>query len=255
MAKDRLSSLLVAGIIGVNGYGILSWAQKGTRVPLSLMDSMMKVTFPAYSRLQDHPELLKKTLEKSIFFVSFMIFPALAGISLVAPDFIQIIPKYSKWAPAIFPLYLLCLNAAIAAVTTPLTNAFNAVGRITLTTKLMVMWTALTWIFYPFLSIRYGYLGTAWATLLVGLSSFVVWYLSDKIFNTNIFILVFKPFVATIIMIVALVTLSSYVSNLYLLVVLKVVLGLLVYFSFHWYFSNQEIKWFWNQLKCLLVKK
>ena len=57
------------------------------------------------------------------------------------------------------------MNFAIASVTTPITNAFNAIGRIKLTTKLMLMWTALTWIFYPLLSLRYGYLGTAAAAL------------------------------------------------------------------------------------------
>ena len=56
VAKDRLSNLLVAGIIGRESFGILSWAQKGPRVPLSLMDAVMKVTFPTFSRLQDQPE-------------------------------------------------------------------------------------------------------------------------------------------------------------------------------------------------------
>ena len=167
MAKDRLSNLFVAGIIGRDAFGILSWAQKGPRVPLSFMDAIMRVTFPTFARIQEQKDFLRRSIEKSIYYISFFVFPALAGIAVIAPDVINLIPKYGKWLPAVVPLYFYAINAAIAAVTTPLTNAFNAVGKITITTKLMIMWTVLTWIFYPLLSYRYGYMGTALAALIV----------------------------------------------------------------------------------------
>jgi O-antigen/teichoic acid export membrane protein len=185
LAKDRFSSLFVAGIIGRESFGILSWAQKGPRIPLSFMDAIMKISFPTFSRIQDHPEFLKKSISKSIFFIALIVFPALAGIAVISNDFINIIPKYSKWSPALIPLYLFSISYAIAAVTTPITNAFNAVGKIKTTTKLMIMWTVLTWIFYPILSIRYGFLGTASASVIVGLSSVVVWWLAFTSFKVN----------------------------------------------------------------------
>lgn len=246
MAKDKLSNVFVGGIIGRESFGLLSWAQKGPRIPLSLMDAIMKVTFPTFSRLQDHPDILRQSLRRSLYFIAFFVFPALAGISLTATDFIHLVPKYTKWLPAVVPLYFYALNAALAAVTTPITNAFNAVGQIRLTTKLMIMWTILTWIFYPLFSRQFGYLGTAAATLLVGLSSFVVWHLSSKVFQVNVLSAIFHPLVSTIVMTVLL--LLSFSSPL----PLKIIIGILSYSLYHLLFSRREINWFYLQVKPLL---
>ena len=135
-----------------------------------------------------------------MLFRSFFVFPTLAGIAMIAPDIINLIPKYNKWLPAIVPLYFYAVSAAIAAVTTPLTNAFNAVGKISITTKLMIMWTVLTWIFYPFLSYKFGYLGTSLATVIVGSSSFVVWYIANQVFNINTLKTIIHPLFASLLM-------------------------------------------------------
>lgn len=255
MAKDRLSNLFVAGIIGRDSFGILSWAQKGPRLPLSFMDAIMRVTFPTFSRIQEQKEFLKRSIEKSIFYISFFVFPALAGIALVAPDVINIIPKYGKWLPAVVPLYFYAANAAIAAVTTPLTNAFNAVGKITITTRLMIMWTVLTWIFYPLLSYKFGYIGTAVATLIVGSSSFLVWYIADRVFSINTLKTIFHPLASSVLMVLVLVLTNRLQLNLLFLIPLKIVLGILIYFIYNLYFSRTEIKWFLNQTKWLSNKK
>ena len=95
-------------------------------------------------------------------------------------------------------LYFFAISYAIASVTTPITNAFNATGKIKTTTKLMLMWTILTWIFYPILSYKFGYIGTAAAALVVGMSSFVVWHLAKKYFEVNIFKTILHPLIATL---------------------------------------------------------
>ena len=251
MAKDRLSNLLVAGILGRSSFGLLAWAQKGTRIPLSLMDAVMKVTFPTFSRLQSQKEVLKKSIERSTFFIALLTFPALTGIALVAPDFIALIPKYGKWLPALVPLYFYSASAAIASVTTPLTNAFNAIGKITLTTKFMIMWTLLTWPTYFFLSKNFGYVGTSWAVLIVGSSSFVVWLTADKIFSVNIFKTVASPFLSSLLMALALLALSQTRLPPPLLLTSKIIIGLLVYSVYHLLFSLPQLKWFVNQLKSL----
>lgn len=254
LAKDRLSNLLVAGLIGRDGFGILSWAQKGPKIPLSFMDAIMKITFPTFSRLQDHPEILKKSLEKSIYFISLFVFPASIGIALIAPSLIQIIPKYTKWLPAIIPLYFYSANVAIASITSPLTNAFNAIGKITLTTKLMVMWTILTWILYPWFTIKYGYIGTSIATLSVGSSSIIVWILARKIFDLNILKTVFHPFIGSLIMMVCVLSFQSLSLNNWQNFIGSIFVGLSIFISYNLIFSKQEIVWFWHQLQCLKNK-
>lgn len=255
VAKDRLSNLFVAQIIGTTSFGILAWAQKGPRMPLSFMDAIMKITFPTFSRLQEHKDLLKKSLDKSLFFIALVVFPALVGISFVGLDFIYIVPKYTKWLPAIFPMYLYSLNYAIAAITTPITNAFNAVGKITLTTKFMVMWTILTWIFFPLLSWKFGYIGTVWASVIVGISSFIVWFIAKREFDVNIFKSVNKPFLGSLLMGLILFSINQLGFNHLLNALLKIIIGCLIYAAFIFFSSKEEINWFWHQLQCLKNKK
>jgi len=251
MIKDRVPNVLVAKYIGVGNFGLLSWAQKGPRTPLSFMDAIQRVTFPTFARIQDKKELLTTSIKKSVFFIALFIFPALTGIALIAPDLINLIaqyvkPDYVKWLPAVFPLYLYCISFAIAAITTPLTNAFNAVGKITITTGLMIMWTALTWIFFPLLSIRYGYMGTAWAALIVGSSSVVVWIIAKKLFNFSTINNIKHPLIASLLMLVVL-----FKANIFI----KVIGGVSIYCLYQFIFSKQEIYWFLEQLKCFRTKK
>lgn len=255
VAKDRLSNLFVAQIIGTTSFGILAWAQKGPRMPLSFMDAIMKITFPTFSRLQEHHELLKKSLEKSLFFIALIVFPALVGISFVGLDFIYIVPKYTKWLPAIFPMYLYAFNFAIAAITTPITNAFNAVGKITLTTRFMIMWTVLTWIFYPILSWKFGYIGTVWASVIVGLSSLIVWFVAKRKFDFSIFGSIKKPLLGSLTMGLILFGINQLHLNHLINVIIKIFIGGSVYAGFIFLVSKQEIIWFWNQLQCLKNKK
>jgi O-antigen/teichoic acid export membrane protein len=214
------------------------------------VDAIMKVTFPTFARLQDHKDMLKKSLERSLYFIALFVFPMTAGIALIAPDIINFVPKYTKWAPAIFPLYLYAINIIIASITTPLTNAFNAVGKITLTTKFMIMWTVLTWIFFPIFSLKFGYIGTSIATLIVGSSSFIVWYLADKIFHTHILVTILRPLISTFIIIFVLYLLSLLHLTPLLNIILKSFIGVFIFALFHFLFSRKEIIWFLNQLKC-----
>lgn len=255
VAKDRLSTLFVAGILGREGFGILAWAQKGPRVPLSFMDAIMKVTFPTFARIQDHKEILKKSIEKSIFFIALFVFPVVTGIALVAADFINIIPKYGKWMPAVIPLYFFAANVAIASITTPLTNAFNAVGKVLLTTRFMIMWTVLTWMLFPVLTIKYGIIGTAVATLLVGLSSIFVWFTANRLFKVNIFKTVYQPFIASVLMLIALLLFQRLNLSLLLSLIGKVLIGASVYSTYLLLFCRDDITWFIQQAKSLLKKE
>lgn len=249
MAKDRFSNIFVAGIIGRESFGILTWAQKGPRVPLSLMDAVMRVSFPTFSRLQGEKEYLKKSLEKSIYFISLLVFPSLLGLSIIAPDIINLIPKYGKWLPAVIPLYFYAASYAIASVTTPITNAFNATGHIKLTTKLMLMWTVLTWIFFPFLSLKFGYTGTAVASLIVGSSSFLVWYLANKLYRVNVLKVVFHPLVGSILIFLFTLPLNYFSMPLLSSIFLKIIISVSVYILYQFIANRDQLLWFYHQFQ------
>jgi O-antigen/teichoic acid export membrane protein len=150
------------------------------------MDSIVRVTFPAYSRLQKHPEKLTKALNKSFFFLSFFIIPMSVGLMLTIKPFIGLIPKYSKWEPALFSFYFFVVGSALASISTPLTNALNAVGKIKTTLKLMIMWTVLTWVISPLFIKVIGFNGVAVAHSLIGMTLGIVVWISKKHFKFSV---------------------------------------------------------------------
>lgn len=201
MVKDDGMTLFLGSTLGASGIGLLAWAQKWAFAPLRFfMDQIIKVTFPAFSRLQDNKEELTAGVTKSISYICLLIFPALVMLVLLSSSLVLIIPKYGKWTPALFALSMLAINSAMAAVTTPVTNALNAIGKISVTFKLMVMWTVLTWVFVPFLAITYGINGAAIGFVLVGLSSIVALVSVLKYIKLNYFKILTKPILVTIIL-------------------------------------------------------
>lgn len=77
-------------------------------------------------------------------------------------------------------LTLFTLSSATATISTPLTNALNAIGKIKTSLWLMVMWTMLTWILTPILIFTIGYNGYAWASLIISLTVVVVVVVTRK---------------------------------------------------------------------------
>lgn len=197
MVKDDGMTLVLGRILGVSGLGFLGWAKKWSEAPLRFfMDQVIKVTFPAYSRMQGDKEELSRALSKSVFFVNFLVFPSLVGLVFLAPILIEAVSRYQQWKPALFALALFGINTFFASFTTPLTNYLNAVGKIKTHFKFIVMWTVLSFIFMPALAKLYGVNGAALGAALVGISSLVpVWIITREIrldFSSSII----KPAVA-----------------------------------------------------------
>lgn len=230
MVKDDGMILFLGGVLGPAGIGLLGWAQKWAYSPLRFfMDQVIKVTFPAFSRIQDQKQELSNAVSKAIFFVTLLTFPSLVMLNLLAPTLVEIIPKYSKWDPALNALFLISITSALAAVTTPLTNTLNAIGRISITFKLMIMWTVTTWVFVPFLSLTYGLNGAAFGFTLVGLTSIIALFVVSKYVHIDYIQSVAKPLFATIIMGVIVFGVRSITEESFLQVVVMIITSFLSY--------------------------
>ncbi len=254
--KDRLSTLFVWGIVGSSGIGIVAWAQKWAQFPLRfLMDAVMRVTFPSFSRLQKSKEHLKLAVEKSIFYISSFVFPALIMMCFLVADLVHLIPKYEKWHVALFALSMYSLNSIIASVTTPLTNAFNAVGKIKITFRLMIMWTVLTWTILPVLAMKMGYNGIALFQGLIALSSFVAWHLARRHLSVNVFQAIKKPLVSTLFTLLVLFAIhSAFAGQPLKNMILKILFGSLSYALVILLLAKKEMVWFITTLKSSLQK-
>ncbi len=235
VVKDRFLNIFLWKIIGADGVGIIGWAQTWSQKPLRfIMDNVTKVTFPGFARLADHPQELKQGIEKTLFFISLVTFPIVGGLAVLAPSLVGLIPRYSKWEVALIPLALFCFNSAWAAVSTPLTNTLNALGRVKINTYLMIMWTALAWILTPYMAVRFGFVGVAYASALISLTSVIPVIIIKRLTHFSLYLSFIRPAVATMVMLTVsyLFTVSFTVTiyNLILNVIISgLVYGLVIY--------------------------
>jgi len=239
--KDRLMNVFLWKIIGATGVGIIGWAQKWAQMPLRfVMDSVMKVTFPAYSRMQDHKEELSLAVEKTLFFISLFVFPMLTGIIILARPLVSLIPRYAKWETALFAFYLFCFNSAWGAVTTPLTNVLSAVGKIKIVFKLMIMWTTLTWIIFPVLAIKFGYNGVAAAAALVSISSIVAVVMAKKEVKFRFVSSISRPIIGSIVMGGLIFLLSQFLAKNIFGIIFLVLSGGGIYFGLIYLMTGKQ---------------
>ena len=172
--KDQLFFLLVGNFLPLKQFGYIQWGKAWSMYPYNLtVQNVMAITFPTFSRLQKHKDLLKKAIEKSIYFISLLIFPLLIGMSLFIQPLTIVVLRYSKWQPAIATFIMFTLSIGWASISTPLTNTLNAIGKIDRTLKLMGIWTSLTWILTPVLIWLFGFNGVALSSLLISFTSFL----------------------------------------------------------------------------------
>jgi O-antigen/teichoic acid export membrane protein len=230
--KDDGMTLVLGSILGPAGVGILSFAQKIARLPLTFfMDTVTRVTFPAFSRMQDEKADLERSVTRSIFFICLLVFPSLVGISILAPILVRVIPKYNQWIPALIPIVFISINFVFAAATTQLTNLLNAIGKIKITFYLMIMWTVLTWAFVPILAIKFNVIGASIGYSLVGLSSVAAIFISKKYVNFSITDSMIKPAIGSIVMGGILLVTRHFLPVSILSMEILTVIGFVVYIS------------------------
>jgi PST family polysaccharide transporter len=249
MLKDRLMNLFLWGILGSQGVGILGWAQRWAQMPLRfLMDQVIRVTFPAYSKLQDQKDHLRRALERSVSLICLLIFPVLAGMGFLMPKVVAVFPKYSKWTVALIPFWLYLGSFFWGVVTTPLVNAFNSVGKVKITLKLMVLWTGLTWIITPLLAKLVGVNGAALGLFLVSSTSFIAWIMAKREFGISFKKILLVPISATAIMVAVLFAADLIFTSSVLEIVGLTIMGGFSYAVVVYMFARDDVDWFFKEL-------
>lgn len=201
--KDQFFYLVLAYFLPLSQFGYIQWAKNWSMYPYTLtVQNVMAITFPTFSRIQDNPKLLSRAIEKTMYFITLAVFPLLVGMVIFIYPLIELVVAYQKWLPAVLTLSLFCFSVAWGAVSTPLTNVLNAIGKIRTTLKLMVMWTALTWIVTPILVYYFGYEGVAWSSALIAISSIIPILIVQKIIPFSFWDQVWRQLCGSLVMFV-----------------------------------------------------
>ncbi len=225
--KDDLLTVYIGKVLPFAQVGYIGFAEKWAYMPLRLvMDNVIRIAFPSMSRLQHDKEALKTGIEKSLFLISFFIFPIAAGIISFSPFFVEFIPKYGKWQPALLALSFYALNSIFSSISTPLTNFLTAIGKVKITLYFMIFWTATTWILTPIFIFKFGYNGVAAASFLVSATSIFVFIVAKKYVEFSFTKPVVRQLFAAVIMFVVAFATKGFVKNFPTLFIDMILAGL-----------------------------
>lgn len=229
--KDDFLTVFLSKVMSYADLGFLGFAQRNAFFSFRyVVDSVTKVSFSTYSRVQDDKKLLKSAIEKSLYFVGTLMFPITVGAILIMPYVILYFPKWhNKWEPALFSFVFFSLNALVSSFSNILVSVLDSTGRVKTTLKLMVVWTSLTWILTPLLLLFFGYNGVAIASFVVTFTIIYTIYLVKKIVDFEFLPTIMHPAIASIIMgIVVFLVAKIFVTSL-LTLSLVVALGIGIY--------------------------
>jgi O-antigen/teichoic acid export membrane protein len=241
LLKDDLLIIYIGKILPLNQVGYIGFAQKWAFLPLRLvMDNVIKITFPSYSRLQHNPQGLRLAIEKSLFLISLFIFPTTAFIIQYSGFLIALIPGYSKWEPAVLSLSFFTLSTVFSSISTPLTNFLNAIGKVKITLYFMVFWTIITWVLTPILIIKAGFNGFALASLIISITSILVYLIAKKYVNFSFTRPVFRQLLAAIIMFIV-ISLTSQMINSFGTLFLNMLIAGAVYLGALYLMAGREL--------------
>ncbi|NLC26107.1 MAG: lipopolysaccharide biosynthesis protein [Fastidiosipila sp.] len=111
---------------------LLGYYNRGESIPRAVMEaingSIQAVMLPTLASIQDDKEGLKRVLRRSLKTSSFLVFPAMAGLTAVAKPLVHLLLG-EKWLPALPFVQVFCLAAAFQMIQTANIQALHALGR------------------------------------------------------------------------------------------------------------------------------
>lgn len=138
----------------------------------NINSSISSVLFPALSKYQDDKVKLKAMVRRSLKTSSYLVFPALTGLIVVAKPLV-ICLLTEKWLPSVPFLQISCIALAFHPIHTANLEAIKAVGRSDLFLQLEII-KKIFGIAVMLLVIDYGVFAIAWSMVVTTLFSSII---------------------------------------------------------------------------------
>jgi len=125
----NIDYIIIGRFLGPAALGFYTLAYQLVTFPLNKINPVItKVAFPAFSKIQGDNVRMRRGYCKVINYISMVTFPMLAGMLIVAPEFVRLVYG-PKWAPSIIILQILCVVGAFKSLLNPIGSVLLAKGR------------------------------------------------------------------------------------------------------------------------------
>lgn len=183
----NLQGLIIGKRFPAGNLGYYMQAKKLEEVPVTGLSSIVNdVTFPAFAKLQDDPDRLLEGMRKSTKALSFVNFPMMILLMIIALPLITLLYG-AKWETSAPYFQILCISGLIYTINTLNTNVIKALGKgkIYFAVQIIKRTIGIALIFF---GMRYGIYGLLWAVASVSYISFIINALvSKRLINYGIF--------------------------------------------------------------------
>lgn len=128
--NNNLFSIFFGRLYGEKTVGYYNQANKWTGMGYTMLTGMVwSVTQPLFARLSyNEPERMQQVFRKMLRLTAFLSCPALFGLALVAPEFIEIAIT-AKWLPSAYLMQILCIGGAFVPISSFYSNFVVSQGK------------------------------------------------------------------------------------------------------------------------------
>ena len=179
--------IFVGKYLGSAALGLYQLAYRISNTPATEITRVIsKVTFPAYSKLQDKLQTLRKGYFQTMQLTLLISLPLAAGIAVMSYDFVNLFLG-EKWIPMVPAMQTLAIFGAIRAFNATTGPLFQAKGRPEILTKVSsLQLIVLAAIIFP-LTATWGILGTSVAVIIPNiLAGIIAAYKIVEILETEV---------------------------------------------------------------------
>lgn len=127
--NNNIFSLVLGKLYTKVEVGTYTQANKWNTMGASTITGIVQgVAQPTFVAVGDDPERLRRAFSKMLRFTSFITFPVMFGLALVAPEFIVVLIG-DKWLPSAHLMQILCIGGAFLPIATLYFNLIISCGK------------------------------------------------------------------------------------------------------------------------------
>ncbi len=243
--NNNLFSVILGKFYSETEVGYFGQANKWNMMGHSLITGMVNgVAQPVLAQVSDDKERQSRVFRKMLRFTAFISFPAMFGLSLVAPELITIAIT-DKWAASAEILRLLCISGAFIPIITLYSNLLISKGK-----SNVYMWNTIclgmTQLLVMLLLYPYGIHTMVLVYVLINIVWLLVWHyfvwreIRLRLFQALKDIMPFAVITAVIMFVTYYVTLP--ITNIYWLFLTKIILAFCLYVLVMWFSGSVTFK-------------
>ncbi|GIV61831.1 MAG: hypothetical protein KatS3mg044_0697 [Rhodothermaceae bacterium] len=156
--RNWVTPTLVASLIGADAVGFLMWASSNGRKPRNIIQNVVRVSLPHFSRIQDRSEEVTQILRQYVLYFFVLCGGWLALLASMGYPLVEVIYT-AKWLPAVPALILYAGLLNLNSVSWIIKTALSGTGRVKYVMYVTMMTTVLSVSLSVGLVLEVGFIG------------------------------------------------------------------------------------------------